>query len=374
MQPILEIKAFFFNAKTDYLPYYKQFSIELAEDMKAKDLLAFIREQNENFTYPEENLLFKINDLIVNGDQSMSDVIERLGTSLQIDPINSYRSMNGLVIKDNDFMQSYELLAPFASEEDLEYYKTLYSVHYASETEKFDHTYIGDAILILAHKMITEGSEHKEAILEAITYPHSSLLDCEYENNFFNAQDHTATIDELKMMVKPPKTDTPSFIDNLAARLAEKKDAFLKKEEEVPTIVSIEGKQIAYYAGAATGNTDSINEKIIQAGSKVVSFSRANKLSGLSLLEDNKTLAYTKAATTLLDALDSGAQVLIVEEQEVYDMFKNNFVNIEKTIGRDIALELISSADFMDSKVSTGSGNHKSRETVYMREMTVNSI
>ena len=373
MQPILEIKAFFFNAKTDYLPYYKQFSIELAEDMKTKDILAFIQGENENFSYPEKNLLFKINDLIVDGDQSMSEVVERLGTSLQIDPVNSYRSMNGLIIKDNDFMQSYELLAPFASEEDLEYYKTLYSVHYASETEKFDHSYIGDAVLLLAHKMISEGSEHKEAILEAITYPHSSLLDCEYENNFFNAQDHTAAIEELKMMVKAPKTDTPSFMDKLATRFSEKKDAFLKKEEE-PTVVGIEGKQIAYYAGAVTGKTDSINEKIIQTGSKVVSFSRANKLSGLSLLEDNKTLAYTKAATTLLDALDTGAEVLIVEEKEVYDMFKNNFANIEKTIGRDIALELISSADFMDSKVSTGSGNHKSRETVYMRAITENSL
>jgi len=349
MQPILEIKAFFFNAKTDYLPYYKQFSIELAEDMKTKDILAFIQEQNENFAYPEENLVFKINGLVVDGNQSMSEVAERLGTSLKIDPISAYRSNNGLIINDNDFMQSYELLAPFASDEDLSYYKTLYALHYASETEKFDHTYIGDAVLLLAHKMIKEGSEKKddvlESILEAITSPYSSLLDCEYENNFFHPQDHTAAIEELKMMVKPPKE--PTFMDDLAARFAEKKNAFLKKEEEEPTVVSIEGKQIAYYAGAVTGKTESMDRKIVQADSKVISFSRANKLSGLSLLEDNKTLAYTKAATTLLDALDSGAQVLIVEEQEVYDMFKKHFDDLEKTIGRDIDLELISAEDFL---------------------------
>jgi len=374
MQPILEIKAFFFNAQTDYLPYYKQFSIELTEDMKTKDVLAFIQEQNENFAYPEENLIFKINDLIMDGEQSMSEVVERLGTSLQIDPVNAYRSTNGLIINDSDFMQSYEILTPFASEEDLTYYKTLYALHYASETEKFDHTYIGDAILILAHKMIKEGSEHKEAILEAITYPYSSLLDCEYENNLFHGQDHAAAIEELKMMVKPPKTDTPSFMDKLASRFAEKKDALLKKEEKEPTVVSIEGKQIAYYAGSVVGNTDSIHDKIVQADSKVVSFSRANKLSGLSLLEDNKTLAYTKAATTLLDALDSGAQVLIVEEQTVYDMFKNHFADIEKTIGRDIDLELISTEDFIALRDAIGADSHKSRDTVYMREMTANSI
>ena len=252
------------------------------------------------------------------------------------------------------------------------YYKTLYALHYASETEKFDHTYIGDAILVLAYKMISEGSEHKEEILKAITYPYSSLLDCEYENNFFHAQDHSSAIEELKLMVKPPKE--PSFMDDLAARFAEKKDALLKKEEAEPAVVTVEGKQIAYYAGAVTGNTDSINEKIVQADSKVVSFSRANKLSGLSLLEDNKTLAYTKAATTLLDALDSGAQVLIIEEEEVYDMFKNNFANIEKTIGRDIDLELISAEDFLASRDVIGAGRHKPRETIYMREMTANHL
>ena len=347
MEPtILEIKAFFFNAETDYLPYYKQFSVELAEDMKTKDLLAHIKDKNENFTYPEENLVFKINGLVLDGDQNMSEVVERLGNSLQIDPVNSYRSSNGLIINDSDFMKSYELLAPFASKEDLEYYKTLYDLHYASETENFDRTYIGDSILVLAHKLITGGSVHKEEILEAITYPYSSLLDCEYENNLFHAQDHTATIAELKMMVKSSETDTLSFMDILSTRFNEKKDAFLKKEEKEEDVVSIEGKQIAYYAGAVTGNSNSINEKIVQADSKVISFSRANKLSGLSILEDNKTLAYTKAATTLLDALDSGAQVLIVEEQKVYDMFKNNFANIEKTIGRDIDLKLISAEDF----------------------------
>jgi hypothetical protein len=347
MEPtILEIKAFFFNAQTDYLPYYKQFGIELAEDMKAKDLLALIQEQNENFTYPEENLVFKINGLVTDGDQDMSEVVERFGTSLQIDPVNSYRSNNGLVINDDDFMKSYELLAPFASEEDLAYYKTLYALHYASETEKFDRDYIGDAVLVLAHRLISGGSEHKEEILEAITYPYSSLLDCEYENNLFHAQDHTAAIEELKMMVKTPKRDKPSFMDKLAIRLAEKTDALMKKDT-TETVVDTEGKQIAYYAGTVVGKTADIHEKIIQADSKAVLFSRANKLSGLSILEDNAELAYKKAATTLLDALDSGAQVLIVEEKEVYDMFKDHFTNIEKTIGRDIDLALISAENFM---------------------------
>ena len=130
-------------------------------------------------------------------------------------------------------------------------------------------------------------------------------------------------------------------MDKLATRFGRKKAA-------APTVErTIKGKHIAYYAGSVTGKTDSMHQKIVQADAKVVSFSRIYKRSGLSLLEDNKQLAYTKAATTLLDALDSGAEILIIEEKEVFSMFKKHFSAIEKTIGREIDLELISAEDFL---------------------------
>jgi len=147
----LEIKAFFFNAKTDYLPYYKNFSLTVNPDAAVKEVLAQIQGLNENFSYQKEKLLMKINGLVVEANQSVASLVERMGSSWQIDPVNSYRSMNGLKINDDDFMQSYALLEPYATEEDLKYYKTLYALHYASETEKFDHEYIGDAVLVLAH-------------------------------------------------------------------------------------------------------------------------------------------------------------------------------------------------------------------------------
>ena len=108
----LEIRAFFFNAKTDYLPYYKNFSISVEDDATAKDLLPKIQEKNENFSYPKQKLIMKINDLVVEAKQSVSSLVEKFGTSLQIDPVNSYRSNDGLKLNDSDFMQSYELLAP----------------------------------------------------------------------------------------------------------------------------------------------------------------------------------------------------------------------------------------------------------------------
>ena len=289
----------------------------------------------------------KINGLVVEAKQSVSSIVERLGTSLQIDPVSSYRSNDGLKINDNDFMQSFELLAPYASESDLKYYKTLYALHYASETENFDREYIGDAVLVLAHKMISEGSEDKDAILEAITSVHSGLLDCEYENNLFNAEDHTASIEELKAMVKPE--DTPSLCSQIIAR-------FSKNEKEVTEVVvakraaetidGIEEKQVAHYAGLASH--DAMHKLIGEIGMKGIHFSRANKLCGVGILEDNKDLALKKAGAVLLDAYDSGAEVLLVEDIAALDMFREHFSSIEKVIGRKIiGLELISAEDFV---------------------------
>jgi hypothetical protein len=347
MSQKLEIRAFFFNAKTDYLPYYKNFSIVVEDDATAKDLLAMIEEKNENFSYPKQKLLMKINGLVVEAKQSVSSLVERFGTYFQIDPVNSYRSNDGLKINDSDFMQSFEILAPYASEDDLTYYKTLYALHYASETEKFDRDYIGDAILVLGHKMIKEGSEHAEEILQALTSAHSGLFDCEYENNLFNAEDHTDAINELKAMAKPPQA--PCFIEKLAARFGMKKDEAAKTSpsNKSVTIKNIEDKQIAYYAGARSKEKESISQLIKEIGAHEISFSRSTKLSGLGILEDNRKLALKKAGATLLDAFDSGAEVLVVEEQDILDMFRENFSEIQKVMGREIlGLELISVEDF----------------------------
>ncbi|AKF24958.1 hypothetical protein YH65_05810 [Sulfurovum lithotrophicum] len=343
MSYTLNIKAFFFNAQTDYLPYYKHFMITLDEDTKAVDMLELIKEQNENFAYPEENLVFRINDLVVEGDQPMKEVVEKLGTALQIDPVNAYRSNNGLIINDDDFMQSYELLAPYASEEDLEYYKTLYALHYASETEKFDHDYIGDAILVLAHRLIAEESEHAEVILHTISTTHSGLFECEYENNLFRVQEHTDAIEALKLMVKPPKKTEPGLIDKMTAKFIKKPES--KKESVV--LSETEGKEIAYYYGGGSDNSEAIAKKTAALGATMTTFSRAHKLSGLTLLEDRKELAFKKAGTTLLDALDSGADILIVEDAEAYGMFKKNLPAIERTMGRDIELTLITTENFL---------------------------
>jgi len=343
----LEIRTFFFNAKTDYLPYYKHFNITLEDDATAKDLLLAIQTKNENFSFSKQQLVFKINDLVVNARHTIEEIVAKCGTSLQIDPVTSYRSNNGLIINDNDFMQSFALLEPYASEADLDYYKTLYALHYASETSNYEREYIGDAILVLAHKMINEGSEYKEEILKAISSVQSGLFDCEYENNLFDPEDHTPAIEALKAMLKPKAS--PSLLEIVYARFKKNNPSAHK----IAKPQSINGKNVAYYTGGHNENREMMLEAISNTDANYISFARSNKRSGLSIIEENPALAYIKAGSILLDALDSGADILIVENKVDCEMFQKEFKKIEKAMGREIYLEFILASDLLASLEKT---------------------
>lgn len=349
MSHTLQIKTFFFNAKTDYLPYYKHFTLQAEDETTVKEILGLIQEQNWDFSYSKENLIAKINGLIVEGDENVDAIVSRLGTELTIEPANSYRANNGLIINDDDFMKSFALLEPYASDDDLKYYKTLYALHYASETENFDRTYIGDAVLVLARKMISEGSEHKEAILAAITSAHSGLLDCEYENNLFNVQDHSETIAALKAMTTNDENEHPSLLDMIKSRFCKEKEGKVqsKPARKMLEIENLQDKRIAYCAGTHAANEADISETIASFSTKEVVITRRNKLLGTSLLNNNRTLALTKAGTTLLEAYDSGAEVLVVEDEASYDMIVKYFADIENVMGRKMrGLAVQLAADF----------------------------
>jgi len=342
MQHTLEVRAFFFNAKTDYLPYYKNFSMTLNEDDKIDAILAKIQAANDNFAYPDEKLIFKINDLLVTAEVTVGSVVAKLGTELQVDPALSYRSNHCLIMDDSDFMERFELLAPYANDEEKAYYESLYALHYASETFKFSHDYIGDAVLMLAHKMIENGSEHKEAILEAIADQYDGLAACEYENNLFNEVECGKEIEALNAMVYPPVKKNPLRDNKFMKDVTEKfsKDALHPFEK-----TSIKGVNVACYAGDSS-LLEETHAKITGNGGNVIDFPRSTKLAGATLIGKQDNLAYLKAATTLLNALDTGAELLVVAKESDIEMFNKHFASIQKRIGREIPLPIISNKAF----------------------------
>ncbi len=326
----LQIRAFFFNSATDYLPYYKNFDITIDRGATLLDIMHKVKTLNPNFSFPNENIILKVNDKITTAETLVEDIIESMGNELQIDPANSYRSINGLILNDDDFMESFELLAPYATNEDRELYKKLYTLHYASETSLYNRQYIGDAILVLASKMIADGNEHKEKILEAISDEFNGIRCCEYENNIFKGVDYSEIIANLKNMIN--LKDTISKCDTIS---------FKKKEHNVETV---EGSNIALYVGDKNSHKiiEQTQELIEGIGAKFIEFKLSTKLAGQTLMNTNFEMAHIKAGTMLLEALDSGADILVCAKDDDVTTFQKAIVHAERIMGRDIELKIIS--------------------------------
>ena len=337
----INIKAFFFNSETDYLPYYKNFSFTLNNDTKLVEVLRLIKEKNADFSYPEKDLVFRVNELIVTGEEKLSDVVQELGNELIIDPALKYRSNNGLILNNNDFLHQYRTLFFFfyTTKEDLAYYITLYPIHYASETFNYNHQYIGDAILVLAHKMIVDNnSEYKEEILEAINDEFTGIRCCEYENNIFKGEDHSGKINELKAMLN--LKESQSLTDKVSALTLRKKNHDLEE--------SLEGTNVALYVGDKTSSqiTNTVKAEAKTNNINFIDFDMSTKKAGQTILDSFSELAYKKAGTVLLDALDSGADTLICAKDFDVEFFKSIISNCERELGRDIELKIISLATF----------------------------
>jgi len=336
----LEIQAFFFNAKTDYLPYYKNFSIEIDASSPIVDILPMIKEKNRDFNYPKERLYFRLNGLVLDGSQSVGEVTDRLGRSLQLDPLSAYRAENGLLINDDDFEQSFEILARYATSEDRAYYDTLYPLHYASETFAYDNHYIGDAILLLASKMISNSSDNKGEILHAIGYHNHGLWECEYENNLYDKQEHSREIEELKKVAnhRPEKSISQRLSSTFARRY---------KDREIG---SLDGKRVAYYAGSSVSSDSlvALRSKITDKGATVVRFAQESMRAGQSMLETNSDMAYMKAGRMMLDAIDSGAELLIFSRDDEMGLFGDRLGSIEKAVGREINIDMIPYSKLME--------------------------
>ena len=331
----MQLQVMFFDAGSDYLPYYKKFDLDVRKYKKIRDLCAAVKEMDENFDYDGDYPLVRINGLVAHGSQNIDEVCEVVGDEWRVEPAWKYRCVNDLVMDESDFHAAYKLIEPYASMEDRFFFASLKDVHYASSTLEFDKEYIGDAVLVTAHRMISRGNEHKEAILKAISEDVSGLWSCEYEKLTIGGRDFTEQIEELKSWATPPR---PDLFSRLCSKLARPKPA--------PAVQTLEDLPVALYFG-----DEKMKEWIGSRGAMLISFSKERRKAGQSLVKVNPDLAYKKGAAVLLDAMDSGADLLVTGSVEDARYFRSNFSNFERASGREIYIDIIAFEELQGIKL-----------------------
>ena len=326
MRYTFDTEVFFFNAQTDYLPYYKHFRIEMdgAEPLKA--LLAEIRRRNDNFAYPNRRLLVRVNGVVCNGEESLDSVALKLGTSLKIEPASAYRSTHCLVMNDDDFKEAYATVEAFCDEEDKAFFDKLYALHYASATYEYDKSYKGDALIALAHHLVKKYPEKADAIVEAVK---KTLDMCEYENALFEPYDLQPALEALRAHTAQKQ----GLVETLKAR-------FYKEGSEVATPKApIHDGGVAIYG---EDGDEAVASALKAKGARLVTFAKATRKNGRSILKSARELALRKAAAVLLDAFDNGATTLVCTDDADARYFLENFKAITRAAGRDIPLRVTS--------------------------------
>jgi hypothetical protein len=338
MKHRITLRVFFFDAEKDYLPYYKTFTFRLDGGMVLRDLLGMIARRNREFAYPENRCWFRLDGLVVSGGTTVERAVERCGTSWQLDPLSERRARHALVIDDRDFGEAFGLIAPWAEAGDRAYYESLYPVHYASETFRFAPDYVGDAVVLAAHRIVERDPEKAEPLLEALAGAECGLYCAEYENNLFEARDYTDRFESLKRRIFRPRR--PSLARKLEAKLC-------RKTPKPFEGYGVSGGRYALYTGPdAAGLPEKLASELAAKGGTLVDFERSDRLIGRSLVESNPDLACLKMGTMIASAFDRGAQALIFAREVDLKLVRDHFAAIERVMRRELPLPMIAYSEF----------------------------
>jgi succinate dehydrogenase/fumarate reductase-like Fe-S protein len=167
MPHLLTVNAFRFNAKSDFLPYYKKYEIDIGEEDILLDVLNKIKQQDKNFTFSTNQFIgIKVNSFVVSLNMRLKILIKSLKTNeITVEPLSEFYALKDLEIDMSMFLKQLDYLEPFLENGDHEQYKELASYYFASPALEFEREYFGDSFMLFAMFLIKKYPHKKEAIL-----------------------------------------------------------------------------------------------------------------------------------------------------------------------------------------------------------------
>ena len=177
----ITIKAFRFNAETDYLPYYKTYKMEVGKDELILDLLNRIKwEHDGSFSYRRScrHGICGACGIKVNGKATLSckqnalELVELFGDELIFEPQSTKRAIKDMIIDKGDFWEKHNAIKPYVETEvdphptsetimtkeqveqflDADYCIQCGSCHYACPVVEVNEEYFGPAAFAAAYR------------------------------------------------------------------------------------------------------------------------------------------------------------------------------------------------------------------------------
>lgn len=211
----LKIELFCFDAKTDFLPYYKTLKIVISKDSTLLDLIKNLSSMHRGLLPPKNKYLaVRVNNVVTFLNTPIKNIVEKLETlSLTIEPISEYRVVKNLDINTDDFNKKIDYFNEFIDDNDKKEYQKLVSYYYASVVLEFEKYYVGDSLFIFADTLIKKYPEKKKKILEVIANEKFTIwLHVNLKNVLFDDE----KADEIESIVNNIKAEILSSIPNIS--------------------------------------------------------------------------------------------------------------------------------------------------------------
>ncbi len=346
----LEISLFRFDKNSDYLPYYTKHFLILKGEKTLLDILKRLNKE-ENFGFndsPDFELV--VNKKYLQASALVVDLIEKFGNEFVIEPISIVRAYKDLLISEDDFIDKFELLEEFCTSLDKEFYLKQKLYYYASISLNYNKNYIGDAIFLLANRLINESPNKKDEILNKIKKQgslaslHTNLESRVYDFDLNIEKNIIKLYEELE------------FYKDFNEKIIDFKD----QEIDLDIKYDFHNFNIAYFNKSS--KFDIFLEKL---NANFLNFEEFSFDLNLNNFHINPKLTYFIASQIILSAYDGGADFLLVFDNKDFFIFNNKIKEIEKISNREIPLPvihisellLLSCGDFEKAKISFK--NHK---------------
>ena len=348
----INIELFKFDAKVDYLPYYKKYTVEYSDEDTVLNLLNKINDI-EKFDYEaKDGFNVKINNLYMNVRESVAKIVELTSNEFKIEPVSIFRSTDDLLIDKEDYLQKLQMFSGFVSQSDLdEYAQNLELDYYASNTYDKNRDYIGDSALLIASDIISNSPEHKDEILDMISQKDSGIwYHTSLQNRVLNY--NSTKEDKIQALLSMMPKSKRVSVSNTS-------------KTDVPRVnVSqhFDGFNIASYEGLSK---DSCVDMIHDSKASYVELSLKNEDLAPHSKVVNKDFSLKIAGEILLQAKDNDADFIVVRDKDDIMLFDGMQKSIENAVGREIEMPVVSQEQFSQllagekDSMKLGFNNHK---------------
>lgn len=359
------VSIFRFNAKTDYLPYYKKHTLTLSPQDSLAQALAQAKTQDPLFDYPQgEHAAVKVNGVALSTATSLQDIKATFGTELTIDALSSRRATKDLIIDTQDFYERFDLLAPYVQKVDREYFESLICLHYGSETLAYNPRFYGAAFFVFAKEMMEKYYEFKDQILAVVADPENGIwLHTPLAFTVFPAPANVEEcVDALKKALAQKGVQAPKTFTTKSQQPAKTTAALLEVlgigEVQSPLEAIADALQTrapkhpftAFKVGVYLGgqnNASTLERLVAFSGAKTASLSRAHHHCGAALYPHAKEIALKMAGDILLEAYDTGCDFVLVDDALDFAFLETNQNAMSTAVNRGVKIPVLTPAQLI---------------------------